>query len=385
MRLRFWIGVSALLLIALGSAAAALLVHEHESDSFHETQRQEAIRSARQAEAVAALSVGQLASAAAFFRAEGRFGEHEFRVVARPLLGKGALHSTSFIERIPGPDRRAFERERGPILEEAGGKLRRARSRGEYFAIAFTLAEHGRAAPVGYDLGADPERAPYLDRARDRGRLVATPPTRLLTGGLGIIVYRPIYRDGAPTATVAERRAALIGFAAGTFRLRDLAVAAASGLPAADDVQLRVGGSVVGDRGQLDDPARAQIHIADRVWVLVVRNPNRPDVSLPLLIGGVGISMAALLAALIVVWSRNERMEELEREASHDSLTGLKNRRRFEGELRREMAREPPARHARGDADARPRPLQAGQRHPGPSGRRPPDRRRSRRARRPGA
>jgi len=339
MRLRFWIGISALALIALGSVAAALMVHANETDRFHRAQREQAMRSARQAEAVAALSVGQLASAAAFFRAEGRFSEHEFQVVARPLLGKGALHSTSFIERIPGRKRAAYERERGPILEEAGSGLRRAGSREEYFPIAFTLAENGPPAPLGYDLGSDPERAPYLRRARDSGGSVATSPVRLLTGGLGIIVYRPIFRDGAPMATVAERRASLVGFAAGTFRVRDLAAAATAGLPMASDVQLRVGGVVVGDRGGLDDPARARIHVADRTWVLVVRDSNRPEVLLPLLIGGVGISMAALLAALVLVWSRNERMRRLEREASHDPLTGLRNRRSFEQELRREMAR----------------------------------------------
>jgi diguanylate cyclase (GGDEF)-like protein len=340
MRLRFWIGLSAVVLLAVGSIAAALLVQASESESFHETQRDEAARSARQAQGVAELSVGQLASAAAFFRAERRFGQHEFQIVARPLLGKGALHSTSFIERVPAARRRAFERERGPILEGAEGDLHRAGTRREYLAIAFTLAEHGPPAPIGYDLGGDPERAPYLRRARDRGRSVATSPVRLLTGGLGIVVYRPIFRDGAPVATVAERRAALIGFAAGTFRLRDLAGAAASDLPAADAVQLRVSsGAVIGDRGALEDPARATIQIADRTWLLVVRDPNRPDVSLPLLIGGVGIALAALLAALILVWSRNERIVELEREAGQDSLTGLNNRRSFDQGLRREMAR----------------------------------------------
>jgi diguanylate cyclase (GGDEF)-like protein len=340
MRLRFWIGISALALIALGSVAAALLVHANESDRFHEAQREQAMRSARQAEAVAGLSVGQLASAAAFFRAEGRFGEHEFRIVARPLLGKGALHSTSFVDRVPAAGRARFERERGPILERSGDRgLTRARNRSEYLPIAFTLAEEGPAAPLGYDLASDPERAPFLRRAIRLGSSVATPPTRLLTGGLGIIVYRPIFRDGAATATAAERRAALIGFAAGTFRLGDLAAAAAAGLPEVNDVQLRVGGSVIGDRGLLEDPARASIHIADRTWVLVVRDPNRPEIGLPLLIGGVGISMAALLAALVLVWSRNERMRELEREASHDSLTGLRNRRSFEEELRREISR----------------------------------------------
>ena len=73
--------------------------------------------------------------------------------------------------------------------------------------------------------------------------------------------------------------------------------------------------------------------------MLVVRDPDRPGIGLPLALAVIGISLAALLGSLILVWSRNERMEELKRQASLDSLTGLKNRRRFEEELRAAMAR----------------------------------------------
>src|SRR5690348_18093857 len=57
------------------------------------------------------------------------------------------------------------------------------------------------------------------------------PYTTLFRSGTGINVYRAVYRDGAPTATVAERRRALIGFAAGSFLLKDLASAAVTTLP----------------------------------------------------------------------------------------------------------------------------------------------------------
>jgi diguanylate cyclase (GGDEF)-like protein len=45
------------------------------------------------------------------------------------------------------------------------------------------------------------------------------------------------------------------------------------------------------------------------------------------------------MGALVLVWSRNERMQELRRQASRDPLTGLKNRRRFEEDLHTELAR----------------------------------------------
>jgi diguanylate cyclase (GGDEF)-like protein len=341
MRLRFWIGLTAVLLIAAGSVVAALLVHANDEAKFHEMQQDEATRSAHQAEAVAALSIGQLSSASAFFQAEGTFNRHEFGVIAKPLLEEGALSGAAFIPRVTNAQRAGFERRYGaPIFESGPGGPHPARIRPVYYPIAYAVSSLGSAAPVGFDLGADPSRAPYLRRARDRGKAAATGPVRLLIGGLGINVYRPVYRDGAPTATVAQRRAALVGFAAGAFRIHDLATAALSTVPHSIAVQLRLGrGVLVGAQGQLDDPDSAPIHIADRTWLLIVRDPNRPDVGLPLALAVVGISLAALLGSLIFVWSRKERIDELQREASEDPLTGLKNRRRFEEDLQLAMAR----------------------------------------------
>ncbi len=341
MRLRFWIGLVAVLLIAAGSVTAALIVSADDNADFHESQRDQAIRAAHQAESVAGLSIGQLASAAAFFQAEGTFKEHEFEIIAKPLLEQGALSGTAFIQRLPNSERAAFERSHGaPVFESGPDGPRKARVRPVYYPIVFAVSRLGTAAPIGYDLGSDPERGPFLRRARDRGTPVATPPVRLLIGGIGINIYRPVYRDGAPIATVAQRRRALIGFAGGAFRVSDLAQAAVSTVADTVDVQLRIDRNhVIGEQGELEDAANAPIHIADRTWLLVVRDPNRPDVSLPLLLAVIGIALSALLGALILAWSRNERMQELQREASLDPLTGLKNRRRFEEDLRMAMAR----------------------------------------------
>jgi len=340
-RLRFWVGLAAVLLIAAGSVATAAVVYEDDQTEFERMQEEAATRAARQAETLADLSIGQLASAAAFFQAEGEFTEHEFDVIAKPLLERGALSGTAFVQRLPDSQREAFEREHAaPLHELRDDGPRRALRRAEYFPIVYAVSERGTLAPVGYDLGSDPNRAPFLRRARDSGEAVATPPVRLILGGTGINVYRPVYRDGAPTETVAQRRAALTGFATGAFRINDLAASAFSIVADEVDVQLRIDDdTVLGAKGALEDGASAPIQIADRTWLLVVRDPGGPGISLPLLLAGVGISLAALLTSLILSWSRNERMQELQRQASLDSLTGLKNRRRFEEDLRIAMAR----------------------------------------------
>ncbi len=343
MRLRFGLGFALVVAIAIGSIVLALIIHERERERFEETQRSEATRAAHQAEALADLSVGQLASAAAFYQAEGRFSQHEFDVIADSLLDAGALRATAFIGSVPRAERARFELSHGfPILERGGlGNMRPARDRGQYFPLTFAAA-NGLSVqlPLGYDIGGDAMRGIYLHRARDAGQPAATPVMRLPVGGTGINVFHPVYRDGARTGTVSQRRAALIGFAGGAFRVPDLTSAATAALPDEVDVALvERGRSVARPELAHEETATAPIHIADRTWLLVVRDPGRPGVGLAVLIAGIGLSLAALLGALVLIWSRNERMQELARQASQDSLTGLKNRRRFEEDLRTELAR----------------------------------------------
>jgi diguanylate cyclase (GGDEF)-like protein len=341
MRFRFWLGYAVVAAIAIGSIAIALVVHDRESDNFERVQQGEAARSARQAEAVAALSVGQLAAAGAFYQAVDQLTRHKFEVMAASLLDAGALSGTGLILAVPASRRARFEQGHGySIVERTALGFRRAGSRPRYYPLAFASSDSGLGPPLGYDLGADAVRSSYLLRARDSGKPATTRIMHLPIGGTGINVFRPVYRDGAPIATVAQRRAALIGFAVGAFHVPDLTAAATSALPDGVDAQLvESGRTVAGPELPRDEAATARIRIADRTWLLVVRDPNRPGVGLPVLIAVFGISLAALLTALVLVWSRNERMQELKLQASRDPLTGLKNRRRFGEDLRTELAR----------------------------------------------
>ncbi|HEU4598328.1 MAG TPA: diguanylate cyclase, partial [Solirubrobacterales bacterium] len=342
MRIRFWIGIVAVALVAIGSVGAALLVYQKDHDDFHKMQEDEAMRAARQAEAVAALSVGKLSSAAAFFQADEHVGKHEFSVIGHSLLGEGALSAAAFIPRVQASERTTYEQRFGVEISERriGRLLRRAQPRPVYFPVTYATKYQGGERLIGYDVGSDEARGPALARARDTGEAIATPLVPLLLGGTGINVFRPIYRDGAPLATVADRRRALVGFVGGSFRIEDLAEAAIAALPEGVEVQLRVDHALAfGPSNQLSGAASVPIRIADRTWFLVVKEPGGPDLTLPLVLGLMGIALAALLGSLIFAWSRNERMQELERQASQDALTGLNNRRRFEEDLRTTMAR----------------------------------------------
>jgi len=340
-RFRLWLGMAAVAAIALGSVAGALIVHSKEESAFERRQQDEALRAAHQAESVAALSVGQLSTAAAFFQAVERLTAHKFQVMAHSLLEGGALSGTGLILAVPASRRAHFERRHGiAITDRAPIGFRPAPPRADYFPLALAASNSGLEPPLGYDVGADRFRRRYLLRARDSGTSTATAVMHLPIGGTGINVFHPVYRDGAPVATVAQRRAALIGFAVGAFHIRDLTAAIASALPGGARAELvEDGRTVAGPDLSREDAGSAALRIADRTWLLVVHDPGGPSVGLPLLMAIFGISLAILLGALVLVWSRNERVRELRRQASHDSLTGLKNRRRFDEELDAELAR----------------------------------------------
>ncbi|HVW47699.1 MAG TPA: diguanylate cyclase [Solirubrobacterales bacterium] len=344
MRLRFWIGLFAAIVVGAGAVVGSILVYNHDDGEFHTRQHEEALRAARQAQSVGALTVGELASAASFIKADGNLSKHEFAIVGQSLVKEEILQAAAFIDVVHAAERARYERVHGfPIVEKnAAGKFVRAKPAAVYYPLTYRATKHEGFASqaIGFNVASEPERAPYLRRAANDGRATATPVISLPLGGEGINVFRAVYRDGAPTATPAERRRALVGWAAGSFLLKNLAAAAVASLP--DDVTTQfdvADRTVIGPEGQLEDAAAAPFQIADHTWLLVVRDPNRPDSSLPILFGAAGLALAAVLGSLIWVWSREERMRQLQREADEDSLSGLRTRRRFEEEVRAAMAR----------------------------------------------
>ncbi len=75
-------------------------------------------------------------------------------------------------------------------------------------------AEH--AAMIGMDAGADPARRAAAEKARDSGQAVITSRINLGKPGSpsenGMIMLLPVFRNGSPTSTVAERRANIVGW-----------------------------------------------------------------------------------------------------------------------------------------------------------------------------
>lgn len=147
------------------------------------------------------------------------------------------IQALEWIPRVAAADRAAFEAAAradglagfGFTERESQGRMVAAAARAEYFPVYFVEPVAGNEAALGFDLGSNPARLAALEKARDSGETVATARITLVqeTGDqFGFLVFEPIYRKGAPAATVAERRAALQGFGLGVLRIGDIVDAA---------------------------------------------------------------------------------------------------------------------------------------------------------------
>jgi PAS domain S-box-containing protein len=86
--------------------------------------------------------------------------------------------------------------------------------------------ERNRAA-LGYDMFTDPVRRAAMERARDTGLPAASAMVTLVQEidpekQPGFLIYAPVYRFGTAPRDETARRAALIGFVYGAFRMGDL-------------------------------------------------------------------------------------------------------------------------------------------------------------------
>ncbi|WP_426114567.1 CHASE domain-containing protein [Massilia sp. PWRC2] len=80
---------------------------------------------------------------------------------------------------------------------------------------------------LGFDMLTEPIRRAAMERARDSGEAAASGKVRLIQENgrdvqSGFVMYLPVYQRGAATATLAQRRASLLGWVGAPFRMDDL-------------------------------------------------------------------------------------------------------------------------------------------------------------------
>jgi signal transduction histidine kinase len=148
-------------------------------------------------------------------------------------LNLRGFQSLGFARYVRPDERQAYSRE---AQEEGVRDLwpEPGSERSAYFPLELVApSNEANRRMVGYDAYSNPTHRSEMDRARDTGLPQATrmdyvstdaPPNSESDLALekGFIVYLPVYQEGEPRGTVAERRRALRGFVVGTFKTDEL-------------------------------------------------------------------------------------------------------------------------------------------------------------------
>ena len=146
-----------------------------------------------------------------------------------------------FCENSPQLSRAAFAAFTVPLLAARGGGQAFAwaacvpdEQRTGRYPVVYAEPQTGNQAVVGYDLGSEDTRRAALETARDSNALAASARVRLAQepgARYGVLVCAPVYRPAAPVQTVAQRRAALRGFALGVLQPGALLLAGLNDVP----------------------------------------------------------------------------------------------------------------------------------------------------------
>jgi diguanylate cyclase (GGDEF)-like protein len=220
----------------------------------------------------------------------------------------------------------------------------------------------GRFRPTwGQDARAMPTVLAALEESRDSGRTTISNQTTLADDlalpaadrSVAFELFVPVYRDRASLLTTAERRAALLGWASGAFRAPDFLEAALQSAQPTTGVELydpTAGGGPIatfpeGFRARGPHLRTDTLTFGGRSFLLryapLVGNPALTERTIPApLVLATGIAVSALLGALLWLLAQVSSLyQRVGHMARIDALTGVHNRRVWDQELPRELAR----------------------------------------------
>ena len=191
-----------------------------------------------------------------------------------------------------------------------------------YSSIIFLEPFSGRnLRAFGYDMLSEPIRRAAMERARDQDEVALSGKVFLVqeTGQdvqAGTLMYAPVYRMREPHETVAERRAALLGWVYSPYRMNDLMDGILGGWADREHVDLKIydgespspealiyrSGSGAGEESAAQIRLAREIPIdsAGRRWLLSFAQRGGADYSMVWIVLAGGTTLSLLLSGLVL-------------------------------------------------------------------------------------
>jgi serine phosphatase RsbU (regulator of sigma subunit)/CHASE1-domain containing sensor protein len=304
--------------VALGIAATLLAWHRSDTD----VDRRDAMAARRATDLVEDL-VGStqagLAGVAGVVQPDGSVDLRSFRAYGGGVVAATTLEALAYEPVVPAAGRAAFEASIGrPMIDRPSAGAARAPDRPLHYPVLEVVpVTDANRGVLGFDIASDPVRREAAEQARDRGTVVFSQPVPSQPSGRqSFFLVKALYRPAVPISTVAERRAALVGFVSTAYGADVLANDLAADLPRGTSFEVWDGRTQLARHGSSDRQGRTTTTSATgRTWTLTVASGGAPSRSLAL---GSAATTLALLAGLALFLHRTSRYEaQVARAARH--------------------------------------------------------------------
>ncbi|MBD3609679.1 MAG: CHASE domain-containing protein [Gammaproteobacteria bacterium] len=229
--------ITAILVFVLGLIISVWLQHNTEADDFLRAENAFYHSAQERIETIAnrlELKMTILGAVAAFYDGSRNVDRKEFhdfvkRVNSQVEIGQSFL-ALEWVPVIPQSERHAYEQQARKdgfhyfsfTEKSADGRIIAARKRDQYYPVYYVEPYLGNEGVMGFDLGSNPERLDALNQARDSGTVVASRKIKLVQlteKNAGVLLFWPIYQQGAPYNTLVTRRENIKGFVLGVMRI----------------------------------------------------------------------------------------------------------------------------------------------------------------------
>lgn len=172
----------------------------------------------------------------AFYDSTYRVERYEFHEFTKTLFtAHPNVEAFEWIPRVPAKERARYEEtarqevslgfEFKEFLPPDGGWVK-AQDRSEYFPVYYGESGEVAESALGFDYASHPLMRETLERARDRGQMLITPPFSFTQGEIVrsnvFLAFEPVYEKGEKVESLEWRRNNLVGFVLGIFRVSDI-------------------------------------------------------------------------------------------------------------------------------------------------------------------
>ena len=189
----------------------------------------------------------------------------------------------------------------------------------------------------GYDMLADPSNRTAMEQARDSGNQVNTGKVLLRETvdhlRAGFLTFEPVYRNGKPHNTIAERRANITGWIYSSFHMEPLMTNILGEASSLIDIELLDGKTLLDETLMYDsDPTAShlsgssnaifrtakQIEIANHTWAVAAHSLPTFDMQLEggkpqfIAYAGTGVSMLLALLTWLLVFGLKRALQRIQ-------------------------------------------------------------------------